>query len=63
MYGAVAGWTSDPSIAWGTPIQDPQGQGITWGTSDGHYGIIWGTYGERGALSGARPIMTSPDPR
>ena len=42
MYGAVAGWTSDPSIAWGAPIQDPQGAAIIWGTSEAD-AIIWGT--------------------
>ena len=60
LYGAVADWTADPSIAWGTPIQDPQGRalpgargsvdGTGWGTES--EGITWGT-----------AIMTSPDPR
>ena len=39
MYGAVAGWTTDPSIAWGT--LDPGSRravAIVWGTwqGDGH---------------------------
>ena len=49
MYGAVADWTTDPSIAWGTPIQDPQGQGITWGTGTRRDGL---GYGERGHYLG-----------
>jgi ice-binding like protein len=42
MYGAVASWTADSSIAWGTPIQDPQGSAIIWGTWEDD-AIIWGT--------------------
>jgi hypothetical protein len=61
MYGSVAGWTTDPSIAWGTPIQDPQGAGILWGTSEAE-GILWGTSEDEGILWGTT-IMTSPDPR
>ena len=33
MYGSVAGWTVDQSIAWGTPIQQPGGEAIIWGTA------------------------------
>jgi subtilisin family serine protease len=48
LYGAMAGWTADPSIAWGTPLHAPQGpaeqgDGIIWGTADQGDGIIWGT--------------------
>jgi hypothetical protein len=60
MYGAMAGWTVDPSIAWGAPIQDPQGAGILWGTSSGD-GILWGTSEDYGILWGTA-LMTSPDP-
>jgi serine protease AprX len=60
MYGAVAGWTAAPSIVWGTPIQDPQGAGIMWGTSEAD-GIMWGT-SEDETMGGAA-IMTAPDPR
>jgi len=49
QYGAVAGWTSDQTIMWGTTIHDPQGQTIMWGTSDMGDTIMWGT------------AMTSPD--
>jgi hypothetical protein len=61
LYGAVAGWTPDPSIAWGTPIQDPQGVGIIWDTS-GADGIIWDTSGNDGIIWDTA-IMTSADPR
>jgi serine protease AprX len=61
MYGAVAGWTADPSIAWGTPIQDPQGSVIIWGTSEA-YVIIWGTSKDSVIIWGTA-IMTSTDPR
>jgi serine protease AprX len=60
MYGAVAGWTADPSIAWGTPIQDPRGTAILWGTSDGD-AILWGTSEDNAILWGTA-VMTSPDP-
>jgi hypothetical protein len=61
MYGAMAGWTEDASIAWGTPLRDPQGAGILWGTADAA-GILWGTSEDEGILWGTA-IMTSPDPR
>jgi subtilisin family serine protease len=61
LYGAVAGWTADPSIVWGTLIQDPQGATIIWGTSDGET-IIWGTSDDE-AILWSTAIMTSPDPR
>ena len=61
LYGAVAGWTPDPSIAWGTAIQDPQGVGIIWDTS-GADGIIWDTSGDDGIIWDTA-IMTSADPR
>jgi hypothetical protein len=60
MYGAVAGWTADGSIVWGTPIQDPQGAGIMWGTSHVE-GIMWGTSDDE--TVGGTAIMTSPDPQ
>jgi hypothetical protein len=60
MYGAVAGWTADSSITWGTPIRDPQGTAILWGTSDGD-AILWGTSEDNAILWGTA-IMTSPDP-
>jgi subtilisin family serine protease len=61
MYGTVAGWTADRSIVWGTPIQDPQGAGIMWGTSEAE-GIMWGTSEDEGIMWGTA-IMTSPEPR
>jgi serine protease AprX len=61
IYGALADWTTAPSIAWGTPIQDPQGAGILWGTSAAQ-GILWGTSEDDGILWGTA-IMTSADPR
>jgi serine protease AprX len=71
LYGAMAGWTPDPSIAWGAPIQDPQGAAIIWGTWDGD-AIIWGTWdgdaiiwgtSEAETILWSTAIMTSPDPR
>ncbi len=59
LYGAVANWTTG-SIAWGTPIQDPQGQGITWGTGNVD-GTGWDTESE--GITWGTAIMTSPDPR
>ena len=61
MYGAVAGWTVDPSIAWGTTIQDPQGVAIVWGTSEA-YAIVWGT-SEPTAIVWGTAMMTSANPR
>jgi subtilisin family serine protease len=61
MYGAVAGWTADPSIAWGTPIQDPQGATIIWGTAEAAT-IIWGTADNETIIWGTA-IMTTPDPQ
>jgi subtilisin family serine protease len=61
MYGAVAGWTANPSIVWGTPIQDPQGTAIIWGTSNGD-AIIWGT-SDGDAIIWGTTIMTSADQR
>ncbi|MEA2463005.1 MAG: hypothetical protein QOJ98_752, partial [Acidobacteriota bacterium] len=60
LYGSVAGWTADRSIAWGTPIQDPGGEAIIWGTS-GAYAIIWGTSDGEAIIWGTS-IMTSADP-
>jgi serine protease AprX len=53
LYGAVAGWTADQSIMWGSTIYDPQGQSIMWGSSDVTDGtsIMWGS------------SMTAEDPR
>jgi subtilisin family serine protease len=61
LYGVVAGWTADPSIVWGAPIQDPQGVGIIWDTS-GAEGIVWDTTDSDGIVWDTA-IMTSPDPR
>jgi subtilisin family serine protease len=61
IYGAIAGWTTAPSIAWGTPMQDPQGATILWGTSQAQT-ILWGTSEDETILWGTA-IMTSPDPR
>jgi hypothetical protein len=61
MYGSVAGWTTGPSITWGTPIQDPGGTAIIWGTS-GAYAIIWGTSDGEAIIWGTA-IMTSADTR
>jgi serine protease AprX len=60
IYGAVAGWTPDPSIAWGAPIQDPHGVGIIWDTA-GADGIIWDTSGD--GIIWDTAVLTSPDPR
>ena len=61
MYGEVAGWTSDPSIAWGTSIQDPQGEAILWGESAA-YAILWGE-SQGDAILWGETIMTSRNPR
>ena len=61
MYGSVAGWTAGQSIAWGTPIQDPGGTAIIWGTS-GAYAIIWGTSDGEAIIWGTA-VMTSADTR
>jgi hypothetical protein len=61
LYGAVGGWTASPSIAWGTPIQDPQGVAIIWDTSEAD-AIIWDT-SNGDAIIWDTAIMTSPDPR
>jgi hypothetical protein len=57
----MAGWTADPSITWGTPIQDPPGVGIIWDTS-GADGIIWDTSNDDGIIWDTA-IMTSPNPQ
>src|SRR5262249_39746002 len=68
-YGSAADWTTTPSIAWGTAIQDPHGATILWGTSDDDtilWGtsdddtILWGTSDE-GTILWGTSIMTSPD--
>ena len=59
IYGAMAGWTSDPSIVWGAPIQDPQGVAIIWDTAA--EAIIWDTSAD--AIIWDTAIMTSPDPQ
>jgi hypothetical protein len=61
LYGAIAGWTADASIVWGTPFQDPQGAGIVWDTSAAD-GIVWDTSDSDGIVWDTA-IMTSPDPR
>jgi hypothetical protein len=61
LYGVLAGWTTAPSIAWGTPIQDPQGVSIIWDTSKAD-SIIWDTSGNDSIIWDTA-IMTSPDPR
>jgi hypothetical protein len=61
LYGALADWTGDPSIAWGAHILNPQGTQILWGTSDGDQ-ILWGTSDGDQILWGTT-IMTSPDPQ
>jgi len=45
QYGAVAGWTSDQQIIWGTTVYQPSGQQIIWGTNTAttDQQIIWGT--------------------
>jgi ice-binding like protein len=63
MYGAVAEWTVYPSIAWGTPIQDPKGATIIWGTAEAAT-IIWGTAEAASkTIIWGTAIMTSPDPQ
>jgi serine protease AprX len=42
QYGAIASFTDDQSILWGTSILDVNGQSILWGTSD-EESILWGT--------------------
>jgi len=42
QYGAVAGYTDQEMILWGTSMQDDGGQMILWGTS-GDEMILWGT--------------------
>jgi hypothetical protein len=61
MYGAVAGWTADPSIAWGTSIQDPQGAAIMWGRSEAD-AIVW-DMSDGDAIVWDMGILTAPDPR
>jgi serine protease AprX len=69
QYGAIAGWTTDQTIVWGTPMQDPSGQSILWGTSDDESilwgtsddSILWGT-GDDSILWGTS-ILTSPEAR
>jgi subtilisin family serine protease len=73
MYGAVAGWTTDASIAWGTAIEDPHGVALVWGTSEalalvwGTWGggdaLVWGTRGGGDALVWGTAILTSPNSR
>jgi hypothetical protein len=61
MYGEVAGWTSDPSIVWGTPLYDPQGAAILWGETEAN-AILWGELDHEAILWG-ETIMTSKDSR
>jgi hypothetical protein len=61
LYGVLAGWTADPSIAWGASIRNPQGVAIVWDTS-GADAIVWDTAGSD-AIVWDTAIMTSPDPR
>jgi len=61
MYGDLAAWTPEMSIAWGTAMQDPHGTAIVWGTSQGD-AIVWGT-SDGEAIVWGTAIMTSPDPR
>jgi serine protease AprX len=65
VYGGLAGWTDDSSIAWGTAIQNPQGVAIVWGTADVEAeAIVWGTSAREGdAIVWGTAIMTSLDPR
>jgi hypothetical protein len=73
LYGAVAGWTTDISIAWGTSIEDPHGVALVWGTSEalalvwGTWGggdaLVWGTRGGGDALVWGTAILTSPNSR
>jgi len=51
QYGQVAAWCPYNEIVWGTPMRDPSGQTIMWGTSDMDETIMWGT------------VATSPDAR
>ena len=49
LYGALAGYTTDQSIVWGTVLHAPlvataDGDSIVWGTVDGD-SIVWGTAG------------------
>jgi hypothetical protein len=59
VYGAMADWTLDPLIVWGTPIQDPQGVAIIWDTAA--EAIIWDTSAD--AIIWDTAVMTSPDSR
>jgi subtilisin family serine protease len=51
QYGQVGAWCPYNEIVWGTPMRDPSGQTIMWGTSDMDETIMWGT------------VATSPDAR
>jgi subtilisin family serine protease len=61
LYGAIAAWTDDKSIAWGTQIQDPQGGMIIWDTSGAEL-IIWDT-SDNAMIIWDTAIMTSTNPR
>jgi hypothetical protein len=62
MYGARADWTADPSIAWGTPIQNPQGAAIVWGVSEDFFAIVWGV-SEDDAVVWGTAVLTSAGAR
>jgi serine protease AprX len=61
LYGAMAAWTDDKSIVWGTQIQDPQGVMIIWDTSSADM-IIWDT-SNNDMIIWDTAIMTSANPR
>ena len=66
MYGALAGWTADPSIVWGTPLHAPirttnDGDSIVWGSVDGD-SIVWGSDDGDSIVWGSS-VMTAPNPR
>ena len=76
MYGALAGWTADPSIVWGTRLNPPirstgDGDSIVWGSNDGD-SIVWGSNDGDSIVWGSddgdsivwgSSVMTSPNPR
>ncbi|HEV8347270.1 MAG TPA: S8 family peptidase [Vicinamibacterales bacterium] len=60
QYGALAAYTADETIMWGTSILDVNGTAILWGTS-GDETIMWGTSGDETIMWGT--VATSPDAR
>jgi serine protease AprX len=60
QYGALAAYTGDETIMWGTSIADPGGEAILWGTSDDET-IMWGTSDDETIMWGT--VAANPDAR